>query len=215
MECVSGYTLDRLREAILKALGMYTENGERVSTLHGHAADMEERLLDAINLCAHRVCMSFPLLSKTQMLSPVEEKGRIYVALPTDVFRVLTVEVQTRGERRRPSEREYCVQETRLYWKGDTALVTVFLTYTQACPQFDEGTPGDTVIPLPAVTVDALMYLTAAELCPVEEAERYTRLVYAYRDLALNVYNVQTPTHGRNTFYTSAHRRFPERGDRR
>ncbi len=215
MERVNGYTLDRLREAIIKALGMYTENGERVSTLHGQAADIEKRLLDALNLCARRVCMSFPLLSETQTLSPVAENGKRYVVLPPELFRVQKVELQTVGQVYRLAEDEYHVQGARLYWQANTAPEAVLLTYTRACPHFDESTPGETVIPLPAVTVDALMYLTAAELCPVEESERYTRLVYAYRELALNVYNVQAPTHGRNTFYASAHRRFSERGDRR
>lgn len=202
---MNGYnSLNAIKEAVYKKLGLYTENGERVSLTSGTAADIEQRFLQTLSMCLHRVCMSFPLKTNNVTLYARRDNGETSAVLPSDVFRVLTVKVRKNGESKQLSSEKYGVLDGKLYLYGEelSENETVSMDYTVLPVEPTENASGSTVIELPPVTRDALIYLTAAELCPLEESERYTRLVYAYRDMALNVYNIQIPTHGRNTFYT-------------
>lgn len=196
-------TLDAIKESVYKRLGLYTENGERVSLTSGVAADIDRRFLQTLNMCMRRVCMSFPLESSLGGLTVRSENGALRALLPSDVLRLLSVRVRRNGEEKQLSPEKYSVLDGFLYLYDETLREhdTVNIIYTAFPVELSENASGRTVIALPRITTDALVYLTAAELCPIEDSERYTRLVYAYRDMALNVYNVQMPTHGRNTFY--------------
>ena len=81
----------------------------------------------------------------------------------------------------------------------DTSSVKVF--YTPKTQFFDEGTPEDEEITLPDITCLAVVFLAAAELCGVGNGELYSRLMYKYRDIALNCYDRKFTSRIVNSFF--------------
>lgn len=193
------YTFEALKEAVYKALGAYSVDGKRVSVYLGTAADAETSFLQTLNRCLWRVCLSFPLIAKTVSASFEQEPTAAcaFLALPEDFFAVHTLSV---GGEAVGCER-FTVRDGKLYCPEAAVGDQAVLVYASAPAGFDETTALDAPVGLPDVTCDALVYLTAAELCPQEEGDRYARLVYDYRDLAYNLYNAVPPKKGRNTFF--------------
>ena len=66
---------------------------------------------------------------------------------------------------------------------------------------FTPDEPSWTPVDLPDITADALCYLTAAELCPAEYGELYSKLMYKYRDICLNYYGCEKKSGERNLFF--------------
>ncbi len=191
------YTFGTLKDAVFKALDIFSANGERVSAGFGDAADIDRRFLTALDMSMRRVSMSFPLLEKrTTLLFESGENGASAV-LPPDFFKLCTF----LDSRCAPKTESVYSADGRLFVPDALAGKTAEILYAYVPTGISDDTPPDTPITLPAITADALVYLTAAELCPVEESERYTRLMYKYRDIALNAYNVAHAFHGCNTFY--------------
>lgn len=193
------YTFEALKEAVYKALGAYSVDGKRVSAYRGTAADTETSFLQTLNRCLRRVCLSFPLVAKTTegIFKTAESDADVFLALPEDFFAVHALSV---GGKAVGCER-YTVRSGKLYCREAAVGDQAVLVYASAPAGFDETTALDAPVGLPDVTCDALVYLTAAELCPQEEGDRYARLVYDYRDLAYNLYNAVPPKKGRNTFF--------------
>lgn len=204
MEWRSTYTYGALRDAIYKALGDYTENGERISLSFGAAADTEKAFLQTLNMCLRRVCMSLPLLTKRTAATFTAEDGGTSAMLPENFFKA--VEFTLNG--REVPTAHLAVKNGRLFCKEARAGETGRLDYEVAPTDFHAAAPADKPVELPDVTADALVFLTAAELCPSEDSERYARLLYRYQDTVLNVYNIQRPRRGRNTFFSSVVRGF-------
>ena len=193
------YTFEALKEAVYKALGAYSVDGKRVSAYRGTAADAETSFLQTLNRCLRRVCLSFPLVAKTTegIFKTAESDADVFLALPEDFFAVHTLSV---GGKAVGCER-FTVRDGKLYCPEAAVGDQAVFVYASAPNGFDETTALDAPVGLPDVTCDALVYLTAAELCPQEEGDRYARLVYDYRDLAYNLYNAVPPKSGRNTFF--------------
>ena len=182
------YTFEALKEAVYKALGAYSVDGKRVSVYLGTAADAETSFLQTLNRCLRRVCASF---------EKEPTAACAFLALPEDFFAVHTLSVD--GEA--VGCERFTVRDGKLYCPEAAVGDQAVLVYASAPAGFDETTALDAPVGLPDVTCDALVYLTAAELCPQEEGDRYARLVYDYRDLAYNLYNAVPPKKGRNTFF--------------
>lgn len=193
----SHYTYGTLRDAIYKAMGDYSANGKRVSVSMGAAADTDKAFLQALNMCMRRVCMSFPLLAETAVCTFEVSDGAAYIALPKNLFAVHSLTVSGKPV----TAERYCVKDGRLSLTGAREGEPATLVYAFMPDPFDENTDWGEPVKLPDITCDALIYLTAAELCPSEEAERYARLLYGYRDIAYNVYNTVPSVKKRNTFF--------------
>ena len=194
----STYTFAALKDSVYQALDAFSENGERVSVSSGEAADTERRFLQTLNQCLRRVCMSLPLLEKRVQLTFTSIDGESAAVLPEDFFKALAF---SPNGNRKIGKTDFTVREGRLFCRTAAPGSVGILDYTAAPVAFTAETPPEQPIGLPDITADALVYLTAAELCPVEDSERYTRLLYRYRDIALNVYNVEGGRTDRNTFY--------------
>lgn len=195
----STYTFSSLKEGIYKALSEYTLNGERISDSSGTAADIEKRLIHTLNQCLRRVALSMPLCEKrTELVFTCDSRG-VHAVLPEDFGRVVSLRI---GNDEIAAEGMTAVGN-ELY--ADTAALgasmngTLLYTVFPGC--FNDETPADALVELPDVTADALIYLTAAELCPADYGELYARLMYKYRDLALNAYNAERSGGGRNRFF--------------
>ncbi len=85
--------------------------------------------------------------------------------------------------------------------------------YTPSPTVFTQNSPEDEMLCLPEITVCAIVYLAASELCPASDADVYNRLTYKYRDIVLNCYD-RNKEDRRNSFYTQKKRGIPERGIR-
>lgn len=83
-------------------------------------------------------------------------------------------------------------------------LCEVTLYYIPKTPHTDKDTPEDYEIELPYITLLGAVYLAAAELCRIGNGELYSRLMYKYRDLALNCYDRRYSPRVRNLFYNGA-----------
>lgn len=113
------------------------------------------------------------------------------------------------------SAEEYCVSGKRmpkaLFCENDGVVMSrhgdlceVTLRYIPKTPYIDKDTSEDVQIELPYITLLGAVYLAAAELCRIGNGELYSRLVYKYRDLALNCYDRRYSPRVRNLFYNGS-----------
>ena len=192
-----------LKDSIYKALDEYSENGERIPLGSGTASDTENKLIQTLNQCLRRVSLSLPLTEKRAALTFKLTENRICSVLPDDFSAVISLE----------TESGRIISDENYYVNGEYLVCTAFedgengfLEYSASAPLFSCDTPADEPVALPDITADALIYLTAAELCSPDYSELYSRLMYKYRDIALNGYNAVSSRHGRNTFYSGKYR---------
>lgn len=193
----STYTFEDLKFGVYKALDEYSVNGSENSFVFGSASDIEKKFISALNRCARRVELCLPLLEKKAELQVISENGKYKCALPGDFGRVKTFDAGY-GELKETSG--YTVDGNYIYFgnaKGDTAE----LRYFARVNTFSDETPADEKVNLPDISADALVFLTAAELCPAEYSETYSKLIYQYKDIALNCYNMTKNEKSRNTFF--------------
>lgn len=198
----STYTVDTLKENILKVLDEYSENGTIVSTSEGFLGDIERKMVSTLNICLRRVLLSMPRLEET-FNADLTVDG---VKLPHDFGELKGVYAEGVGNI--PAEK--CIVDTKngvLRLMGIACGTGLVITYEIMPEPFSNDMPGSRKIRLPDITTDALCYLTAAELCPAESTYLYDRLMYKYRDLCLNNYGVQNRSRGRNSFFSPTNRR--------
>ena len=199
------YTFALLKENIYKNLEEYSLNGEEVSVSTGIAADIEKRFIASLNMCLERVAMSLPLLENSVKLTfSAFEGGCVRAELPDDFYRLIHIRRENGGNVKSGSvvtDDGYII--TRSLSDGESA----YLTYSVMPQPFTGDTPADRKIDLPDVTCSALVYLTASELCPTDCSELYSRLIYKYQDVALNVYNSVASKKPRNTVFAPSRRR--------
>lgn len=192
-----------LKDSIYKALDEYSENGKCIPLGSGTASDTENKLIQTLNQCLRRVSLSLPLTEKRAALTFKLTENRICSVLPDDFSSVISLE----------TESGRIISDENYYVNGEYLVCTAFedgengfLEYSASAPLFSCDTPADEPVALPDITADALIYLTAAELCSPDYSELYSRLMYKYRDIALNGYNAVSSRHGRNTFYSGKRR---------
>lgn len=68
-------------------------------------------------------------------------------------------------------------------------------------PKFDESVGDESEIYLSPLMADALGYMCAADLCPVNDPELYSRLTYKYREILENLYPRRRNSRVVNKFY--------------
>lgn len=197
----STYTFGLLKLNIYKVLDEYTANGNKISLTEGIAADIEKRFVSTLNMCMRRVALSLPLLTKITVLSFEEDNGKRAV-LPKDFGEVKSLIVNG-----------VTVKKDKILTDGDRLILpemndayTGILEYTVKINEFTAETDEDEKINLPDICTDALVFLTASELCPPEYAELYSRLTYRFRDIVSNIYNLEPFEKTRNSFYGSGKR---------
>lgn len=200
----STYTFGVLKQNVYKVLEEFSVNGYGVSLASGVAADIEKRFITAVNMCIRRVVLSFPMLTKDAEIVFSKDDGTVFATLPEDFEKAERLTINGVGE---VPASKYTVSGYKLVCynanQGDTAL----LEYSVKINEYSADTHEDEKINLPDISADALVYLTAAELCPTDYSELYSRLMYKYRDLALNCYNAEdTKKSARNSFYSATRR---------
>ena len=80
----------------------------------------------------------------------------------------------------------------------------LFAVYRKKSPVISSDTDDEYSFDLSPLAVEALIYLSASELCRENDAQRYTRFIYKYTDLCEAL---RTPSRvKRNTFFTRARR---------
>jgi len=196
----STYTFESLKENIFKLLGEYSLNGSELSSVSGFLADVEKRYIACLNICLRRVILSLPLLVKSADLQFFGGKA----VLPEDFGQVKSLFISGVGNISESSFRE-CGDMLECSCIADGGFAT--LKYKVNPKPFTPDEPSWTPVDLPDITADALCYLTAAELCPAEYGELYSKLMYKYRDICLNYYGCEKNHEGRNTFFGKSMRK--------
>ena len=198
------YTFALLKESVYKALEEFSLNGEEITRGKGIAADVEKRFIATLNQCARRVMLSFPLLRRSDEIEFTRgEDEMISACQPEGLYEICRLYAKGGAELpmcrvRISGGRIYC----DAFGDGDRAIVE----YTVKANEFTPETCADEKITLPDITCDALVYLTAAELCPTEYSELYSRLIYKYNDVALNCYNASPLGSRRNSLFAGGRR---------
>lgn len=85
------------------------------------------------------------------------------------------------------------------------------LHYTPKVHVFTEDSEEDEMLLLPEITVLAVVYLAASELCSLSDSAAFGNLSYKYREIALNCYDRQKE-YSRNSFYGTSDRKLTEKG---
>ena len=199
----STYTFEELKQSVYKALDEYSVNGSENSLVSGSASDIEKKFISALNRCARRVELCLPKLEKKAELQIISENGGCKCALPEDFGKVKTFDA---GFGILKENAGYTVDGNYIYF-GNADGNTAVLFYYARVNTFSDETPADEKVNLPDITSDALVFLTAAELCPAEYSETYSKLIYQYKDIALNCYNMTKNEKSRNTFFSSCKKR--------
>ncbi len=131
--------------------------------------------------------------------SLIPQKGYVCAALPEDFGNVCGYCVS--GESVCPS---MFVVSCGAVLARDEQCGDVILYYTPKIPQFDDFSSDDEIIELPDITSLAVVYLAAAELVETGDGELYSRLMYKYRDIALNCYNKSYSPRVENSFFANS-----------
>ncbi len=301
------YTLKDIKDGIFKALGEYSANGQRLGEMSYNRADLEHKIIHAINSALCRASMSLPAFTKSFMPRFVQNKCVYSESVPFEIkcgntykpiaglygkrfaftlllagracIKLCDAEGNTVFEKKTDAKesafervsffteelpegkktleiiangksaafRELDVynadfgidNEKLIAYRGYSAAelpcdfgslegysvngkafckssfiindgvilcplgfessVTVY--YTPKCIEIDEKTSESTVIDMPDVTCLGVIYLAAAELCETGDGELYSRLLYKYRDIALNCYDKKYAPKVRNSFF--------------
>lgn len=200
----STYTFGVLKQNVYKVLDEFSVNGYGVSLAFGVVADMEKRFVTAVNMCLRRVMLSFPLLVKETEIVFSEDENGCFANLPEDFGKAEKLTTRSMGEIP-PSK--YRIVDDKLVCFTVTQGESAILEYSVKINDFTEETNQNEKVNLPDISADALVYLTAAELCPTDYSELFSRLMYKYRDLALNCYNSgEVKKSARNSFYAGTRR---------
>ena len=193
----STYTVGTLKDGVYKALGIYSADGQVLSVMSGVNADIEKKYISVLNMCIRRIALSFPLKEKK---GEVVFEGGVSL-LPDDCLRINGIFIEGKGE---VSKEKFTVYENRLECSDIIDGTRGFVKYCVMPTEILPDTPCDKKINLPDITVDALIYLTASELCPAEYGELYSKLMFKYRDIALNCYNHDGEKKLRNSLFKAS-----------
>lgn len=205
MTQTSTYTFGILKRSIYKLLGEYSSGGEENTFSTGFAADMEKQLISVVNRCMRRIILSFPLLtdSLSLTLENLGEEG-IGSKLPDNFGKLLPGCFYKEHPQNVPIIR---IRDGYIYTQNAFAGDTLCLQYEIHPKPFSSDADENTPVSLPDTSADALAYLAAAELCPTDAGELYSRLMFKYRDLSLNCYNSEPYSNKRNSFFGKTKRR--------
>lgn len=97
---------------------------------------------------------------------------------------------------------EYKVKDGYVYTNCKNEGKTIF-HYLPKVREFTNESGEDEQLCLPEITICAIIYLAASELCTTGDADVYNRLSYNYRDIVQNCYDRQRD-YKRNGFFTKA-----------
>ena len=200
----STYTFGVLKQNVYKVLDEFSVNGYGVSLASGVVADMEKRFVTAVNMCLRRIMLSFPLLVKETEIVFTEGENGCFANLPEDFGKAEKLTVRSKGEI--PASK-YRIVDDRIICFNVAQGESAILEYSVKINDFTQEANENDKLNLPDISADALVYLTAAELCPTDYSELFSRRMYKYRDLALNCYNAgQVKKSARNSFYIGTRR---------
>ncbi|MBE6703758.1 MAG: hypothetical protein E7583_00700 [Ruminococcaceae bacterium] len=119
--------------------------------------------------------------------------------LPSDCAQVLSVNF---GNDTRSYKSDFSVLEKeRMILVESKAARGTVLEYVPYAPQFSESEGDASAVDISPVMADALGYMCAADLCPVNQPELYSRLTYKYREILGNIYSRHRKNGMINRFY--------------
>lgn len=129
--------------------------------------------------------------------------------LPDDCAQILSV---YSGAGTELDESDYCVLEKERMIIADAKRGhDIGIEYIPYAPQFSEEEGDASAVEISPIMADALGYMCAADLCPVNQPELYSRLTYKYREILGNTYSRHRKNGMINKFYGLIKRRYRTR----
>ncbi len=125
--------------------------------------------------------------------------------LPNDCAQIISLHSRSGAK---VSESDFSILEDRrmilVKERGVRELVAEYVAYA---PQFSEKEGDASAVDISPVMADALGYMCAADLCPVNQPELYSRLTYKYREVLGNIYSRDRKNGIINKFYSTVKKR--------
>lgn len=127
------------------------------------------------------------------------DKSRVAAFLPSDCSKILYLQ----RDNDNINYAEYCeIDEKNHIVKIPKKFCSDYvLGYIPYPPCIALDAHDSTVIDISPVMFDALCYMCAAELCPANDSELYSRLIYKCREILENIYDRQRGCRIKNSFY--------------
>ncbi len=171
------------------------ENGAKlcVTALDGGVYIDSLYCADAEGLCADKDAECFPKYGETFAKACADIRQISYASSEGESIPVY----------------KYSYHNGYVYTSAENAGKTL-LHYLPKPLVFTQDSDADEKLCLPEITICAIVYLAASELCSSADADVYNRLSYKYRDIVLNCYD-RNKEERRNSFYSSKARNLPER----
>lgn len=174
-------TFAGLKKRVYMALDLYSVNGAPITASSGIKADIAARMTAMLNFAMQRIRPHFPLYEKEISLTLSEEEdGARCAVLPPDAVGGIICIRDAKGyspEKNRVSTANGVLRIT------DARLDDAVTVRYRVMPWFRDDMPEETPILLPPLTLEAVIVLGAAALCPSESDELYRRLNTAYLSL--------------------------------
>lgn len=133
------------------------------------------------------------------------DKASVAAFLPGDCSKVLSLTKNNDNT----NYAEYCRvdEEKRIITIPKKLSAHYILGYIPYPPNFTQDAQNSAEIALSPVMFDALCYMCAADLCPANDSELYSKLTYKYREILENIYDRQRGCRIKNSFYGLVRRR--------
>ncbi len=126
-------------------------------------------------------------------------KSRSSAYIPDDCAEILAV--YERNGAKDINTNFSVLEEERIVFVPRCANDEYIIEYVPYAPQFSESEGDSSQVCISPLTADALCYMCAADLCPVNQPELYSKLTYKYREILENTYTRHRKNGMINRFY--------------
>jgi len=125
-------------------------------------------------------------------------KGKTAAFLPEDCSRILSLYNENGKDISRYADTD---EKLRIMILPASVGERGSLEYIPYPPSFKEDASDSELLALSPVMYDALCYMCACDLCPADDGQLYSRLMYKYREILENIFDRHRSFGARNSFY--------------
>ena len=230
------YTFGYIKKRILDALLEYVTNDKEYLVTDDTETVFDDRFPYVVSSCLVRMYESLPIGVGECQGDIQKDAEKTFAVLPCDFARLvkitvsgvdtgsatITVSVSEGTNYLAPTDatisvsvafapivtNKAYVSEGRVYFsarvfeEGEKAHIT----YKKQPPEITKDTSDEYILSLMPLALEALVNLSASELCTAGDSDAYTRLVYKYNDLAEGFFSANDRKVSRNVFYRARER---------
>lgn len=197
------YTFGYIKKRILDALLEYVTNDKEYLVTDDTETVFDDRFPYVVSSCLVRMYESLPIGVGECQGDIQKDAEKTFAVLPCDFARLVKITVSGVDV----TNKAY-VSEGRVYFsaRGFEAGENAHITYKKQPPEITKDTSDEYILSLMPLALEALVNLSASELCTAGDSDAYTRLVYKYNDLAEGFFSANDRKVPRNGFYRARER---------